>query len=54
MLLGVDIAQILGFQAHTPYYATPDTGLKLKSPLQSSTQGNKDQMIIYCEAIEKL
>jgi len=26
--LGRDIAQILGFHAHTPHYATPEDGLK--------------------------
>ena len=51
--LGTDIAQILGFHAHTPYYATPDTGLKLKPSFQSSAQGNLDHMLIYCDAIEQ-
>ena len=51
--LGRDIAQILGFHAHTPYYATLYDGLKLKSTFQSSAQGNLDHMLIYCDAIEQ-
>ena len=51
--LGRDITLILGFQAHTPYFASPDNEFKIKSIFQSSVQGNLDHMLIYCDAIEQ-
>ena len=50
--LGSDIAHILGFHEHIPYFLSFGT-LKVRSLFQSSAHGNKGKMLIYCDIIEQ-